>query len=1030
MKLTIEQALRQGVAAQKEGKLHDAERLYRAILKSQPNHPDVNHNLGVIAIRVNKADAAVPLFKTALEARPKVDQFWMSYIDALIKTERFDDARLVLANAQHAGVTAEKLQTFIEQLQSKPSPIDDRPEQEMADLRQSNLIALSAAIKLREIGNYTEAQEWLSNLIENDPNNAEAISLLSHVLLLANKEVEAEKALTKAASINSELPSIYRNQARLLLKQSETEGALRKAQLGYQKAPENLEGLLVLAACLAANRRDLEALPIIEKILKADSDYAEAYANRALIKLRARDSVGAIEDAKITVSLKPHLTQTWVLLSSLHYQDHNLSEAIHALKNAHKNEPQNPDFMVKLGEYLRQANKPSEAITFLRQATKLSPKNANAWTNLGVTFQQEKRVEDAKIAYEKALTLNPKSAAITNNLGAIAKDAEEWETAVRYFTKALKLQPSLAEPYNNLGATLKELGKLKEAEESYAQAIALRPDFAEAHSNLGTTLNALGRVEEAIESYAQAVMLKPEFDEAYVNLGISLKNVRFSSTNPKLYPPIIQLLTAGNFVRPRDVAKSILSLLKHDFRIKDLLLEKNHAASLNEATAIIESLDTLPLLHHLMRICPLPELQFEKFFVAMRSLLLKNLERMKESRELTFFLTTLSIQCFINEYIYIESDEESRLIDKLQAKISQAVALSTQPENIEILCLAAYRPLHNYDWCRKLGSIAKFEEVKRRLIEEPLQEKLIAKDIPMLGEISDNVSLKVRGQYEENPYPRWVSPGVSLKAKTIADVCDELELRLHFEDIRSVTAPLILIAGCGTGQQSVGTASRFSNCSVTAVDLSRASLAYAKRKSIELRLNNIDYLQADILNLHHMDEKFDIIESTGVLHHMNQPTLGWRVLVNLVKPGGLMRIGLYSELARQHVTNIRRKIAALGIGESEAEMKIFRQSLAESHDENDRRLATSSDFFSLSAMRDLIFHVHEHHYNLPQIEKCLDALGLKFSGFENADLISKFRGRFGNEVDIYDLSQWHQFEERFPNTFAGMYQFWCQKRLD
>jgi len=87
MKLTIEQALQQGVTAHKEGKLEEAERLYRAILQSQPAHPDANHNLGVISVSVNKPHVALPLFKTALEANPKVEPFWLSYINALIEDE-------------------------------------------------------------------------------------------------------------------------------------------------------------------------------------------------------------------------------------------------------------------------------------------------------------------------------------------------------------------------------------------------------------------------------------------------------------------------------------------------------------------------------------------------------------------------------------------------------------------------------------------------------------------------------------------------------------------------------------------------------------------------------------------------------------------------------------------------------------------------------------------------------------------------------------------------------------------------------
>ena len=373
----------------KRGNLQDAERLYRAILQSQPLHPDANHNLGVLAVSVNKADLALPLFKTALEANPKIEQFWLSYIDSLIKTKKVDDARQAIADAKQAGITTAKLQIFEEQLEFEISPSRHIPQQKFRNPLHSNQDELSPAIELREAGKYKEAQEWLTNVIEHDSKNSEALSLLSQVLLLDKKEAEAERTLTVAVSINPELPSVYRNQARLLLNQSKTAEALEKAQLGCKLSPEDSESLLVLAACLGANQRDLEALPLIEKILKAKSNYAEAYANRALIKLRAKDTVGAIKDAEMTVSLKPHLTQMWQLLSSLHYQDNNLSDAIEALRRAHKNEPENTAFLIQLGELLRQDNKASEAITILEQATELAPKDAKAWTNLGVASNKK-----------------------------------------------------------------------------------------------------------------------------------------------------------------------------------------------------------------------------------------------------------------------------------------------------------------------------------------------------------------------------------------------------------------------------------------------------------------------------------------------------------------------------------------------------------------------------------------------------------------------------------------------------------------
>ena len=659
--------------------------------------------------------------------------------------------------------------------------------------------------------------------------------------------------------------------------------------------------------------------------------------------------------------------------------------------------------------------------------TKAFPKHKFAWQVLGAVLGTTGRKSEAVVANQTAVLLSPQDAAAHSNLGKSFQELGRLEEALASYTQAITLKPKFAGAHNNLGVLLQELGRLDEAEASSRQAIALKPDLAEAHNNLGKTLYDLGRLQEALVSYARAIELKPDYDKALVNLGIAIEKITFNSTNPNLYPLLTRLLTTGNFTRPINVAVSILSLLKHDTKIKDLLLEKNFAKNLNEATSIIKCLYKIPLLHHLMRVCPLPELQFEALFVSIRSLLLKNLYNMDETTELIYFLSTLSLHCFTNEYVYIESDEETNLIGELQSEISQTLSQSEQPKAIQVLCLASYRSLHLYDWCQKLECLDVLEEVKKRLIEEPLLEKMIAKDIPVLGNISNNVSIKVREQYEENPYPRWVKLGVYTKAKPIAAVIDELKLQLHSENIKNVTAPSILIAGCGTGQHSIGTASRFSNCHVTAVDLSLASLAYAQRKSNELRFNNIDYLQADILHLYQMGKEFDIIESSGVLHHMHEPMAGWRVLVDFLKSGGLMKIGLYSEIARQHILEVRNEITKLNVGTSEADIRKFRQLLAVSHNECHQLLTKSNDFFSLSMMRDLIFHIQEHRFTLPKVKNCLEELGLKFCGFENKDFISNFKESHRNKEDIYDLELWHQYEIRNPRAFAGMYQFWCQK---
>ena len=109
MQSTIEQA----VEALKAGQLAEAEALYRIILQDDPTHPDANHNLGVLAASVNKLADALPLLRTALEANPKQGQYWISYIDALIKDHQPETARLVLKQGKEMGLSGEQVDALV-----------------------------------------------------------------------------------------------------------------------------------------------------------------------------------------------------------------------------------------------------------------------------------------------------------------------------------------------------------------------------------------------------------------------------------------------------------------------------------------------------------------------------------------------------------------------------------------------------------------------------------------------------------------------------------------------------------------------------------------------------------------------------------------------------------------------------------------------------------------------------------------------------------------------------------------------------
>ena len=341
--------------------------------------------------------------------------------------------------------------------------------------------------------------------------------------------------------------------------------------------------------------------------------------------------------------------------------------------------------------------------------------------------------------------------------------------------------------------------------------------------------------------------------------------------------------------------------------------------------------------------------------------------------------------------------------------------------------MASYKALHQYKWCDLLTLTSSIEEVVTRQIFEPKQESLLKPNMLVLEEITNKVSSKVRKQYEENPYPRWVNTQLSLNPTPLSKVIKKLNLKLFDKTINSIETPNILIAGCGTGQHSIGTATRFKNAKVIAIDLSISSLAYAKRKTEELDLQNIDYLQADILDLGKLDKKFDIIESAGVLHHLDEPIAGWKILTDCLKLGGLMKIGLYSELARQHIVRMREEINQLSIESSDNAMRSFRSDVINSSEEHHKRVRSTSDFYSLSELRDLLFHVQEHRFTIPQLKDCLLELDLKFCGFEEDVIVQDFKLTNTGADDPYNLDKWHSYEEVNPHSFFGMYQFWCQK---
>ena len=632
-------------------------------------------------------------------------------------------------------------------------------------------------------------------------------------------------------------------------------------------------------------------------------------------------------------------------------------------------------------------------------------------------------IEQAKLITKQY----PEAYMTWNILGASALQMGILDQALQAFEKTTKIKPDFSNGYYNMGVALQNQRNLDVSIEAYNKAISLKPDYPEAYNNMGVALKDQGKLNEALAAFAPTITLKPDHIEAYNNIGIILKGIIFKEPNPSLYNTLVSLFDQKASERPRDIAKSLTSLLKLDPILKNYLQSICKDQVKIPIQKVVTNLSELTLLLKLMSICPITDIEMEYLLTSIRASLLFEITHLTNTTELLKFQSALALQCFINEYIFNQSEQENRVIKDLENVVKLTINNNEQPNPQSILCLASYKPLNHYEWYDKLHVGNEIVDVFTRQVVEPQQENDLKSELPFLNKINNKISLKVREQYELNPYPRWVKLAIPLKPEKFSKTIDDKKLNLFNNRIREVKAPEILIAGCGTGQQSIETAAQIRDSKVFAIDLSLSSLAYAKRKTKKLGVQNIEYMQADILELEKLNKNFDIIECGGVLHHMDDPFAGWQVLVNCLKPGGLMRIGLYSELARRHIVKLREEIRDAGIGSKDFEMKLFRLNMIEAEKTQYKDIQNFNDFYSLSEFRDLLFHVQEHRFTIPQIKGCLSDLGLKFCGFESENIISQFKLTNINKKDTYNLDKWHVFEEANPRAFVGMYEFWCQK---
>ena len=671
-------------------------------------------------------------------------------------------------------------------------------------------------------------------------------------------------------------------------------------------------------------------------------------------------------------------------------------------------------------------NQTNKAILLLKQSIKDFPNNIDSYSNLATILKNLDNLKEAELLARKAIKINPNFANAYANLGAILGDLGKYIEAENSIRKAILLNQDFADAHYNLANILLKMNKSELAEKSIRQAIKINPNSPDYYWSLGNILTLREDIKGAFNSYYIAININPKINICFSFVNRLFKNYNLDSVNKTDLYNILLLLFKKEGIPHIDLFNSFNSLYRE--KIKDLIESEDDSRKYKLSLDILND----PLVKIALRRVIFKDLNWELFLTYIRNNLIKTIID-NNSKKIILELETLvslSNQCFLNEYIFFFEETEKKYAEQILIQLK-----NEELDELKVAILSCYYPLKNFieelPFLKKYKSKSNlFEKLLQEQFIEPKLETEISKTISNIGLIKDKISIKVMKQYEDNPYPRW-NYGFSFtdkKYSIIESINNDISPNsIKLDSKSTIEKPRILIAGCGTGQQ-VLQAQRYKNAEITAIDLSKSSLSYAQRKLNELRVNNVKIIQMDLQDVCLLNKKFDIIECSGVLHHMRNPEDGLKSLINVLKNDGFIKLGLYSELARKNIKEVREYIKTKNFEINYENIIDFRHRIISGELKNFSSLFLSSDFYSVSSCRDLVFHTQEHRYYINQFKRLLDDNQLNFHGFILPQRIkSIYKNYFSKDTSQTNLNNWANFEEKYPMTFQGMYQFWVSK---
>lgn len=854
-------------------------------------------------------------------------------------------------------------------------------------------------------------------------------------LLQSGRHSEALIIVNTACFANPARVDLWLLRASLQAQTNDINGVIDSCTRALSIQPTHSAARYNLAVALQSQQRNTEATQQYRALLAHEPGNVSAQNNLGVLLLESNAAEEAVHPLLTAVTLAPGFAAAHNTLGLVYDQLGQHENAQSHFRSAVELDINLPAARCNLARSLHLQGDSLQAISELQTLLTQHPNFTDARL-LDVRILRETGHPDVAIHQLNALAQHPKLLAATHyDMAVEYSTLNDTDAAIRHYEAAIVLDPKHARALNNLGSLYHQHGRTAQAIKLLERAQIAAPSLSEIPINLSTMHWSLSQEKAALQQCLAAIKISPDRRGFLQHFAQILGGSQHILTSSEVFSGINACLNDAG-VDQQYLVPPGQAILLADPEI-DMLCARCQQSELPTWTEFFLLLHGkhASLFEKLMQNTVFVNARFEYALRAARHAALLEFTESNgrpahaaEAEDIRL-LVALAHQCFNNEFAYALSHEEQKRLLYISVDIAAPDKVNITP----ILIKALYGPLLNYDKRTLMEQALRAHAGDSVLgliykhFENPRVEAALRMDIHELTPITDATSQAVRDQYEASPYPRWLSVNIQDSKPYPVPLCDAFP-NLSPPDFGTKSIQM-LIAGCGTGKHAIQSATRFRGSHVTAVDLSRSSLAYGLRKTRELGISNIDFYCGDILKLHELRKTFHIIESVGVLHHLRDPEAGLRSLRTLLAPKGLMNLGFYSTLARRAVYEARAYFHVKdGWSDLDAIRRARSEILALPDEHPLHPLLSMQDFFSLSDCRDLLFHTQERSYRLAEIQALLNSVGLRFIGFEFSDPQIKlsYTRECPDDPNATDLASWDRFEQRHPDTFVGMYCFWCQ----